>query len=230
MEIAGLVKTSLIDFPGKITTVIFTQGCNFRCGFCHNPDLVPIKKGKISEGEVLTFLSGRRNKIEGVVITGGEPVIQKDLVSFLEKIKKMGFLIKLDTNGSKVKTLKELIDKKLVDYVAMDVKGPLEKYPEIAKCLNTKSVQESIKLLKKSKIDHEFRTTVLPCLHQMDDFNKIGKLLQGAKLYTIQNFRPDVTLNLEFSSEKSFSPKELAAIAKIMRKNVKKIVIHSNIG
>lgn len=229
MQISGLVKTSLIDYPGKITAVVFTQGCNFRCGFCHNPDLIEQRNGIVDKKDVWDFLDSRRGKLDGVVITGGEPVLQKNLENFIRRLKEQKFLVKLDTNGSNPRKLKKLLDDKLLDYVAMDIKGPLELYPRISKYLNTKLIQESIDILKKSQIDYEFRTTVLPYYHQIPDFEKVGKIINGAPLYTLQNFRPKITFEKKLQSERGFKKEELDQIAKIMRKYAKKVAIHYNI-
>lgn len=229
MEISGLVKSSLIDYPGKVAAVIFTQGCNFRCGFCHNPSLIPIQKGLNSQNEIIDFLKTRVNKLDGVVITGGEPTVYPDLISLIKQIKSFGFLIKLDTNGSNPGIVKDLIDKKLIDYVAMDIKGTLEEYPNISHFMNTKVIQESIDFLKISKINYEFRTTVIPYYHRLEDFHIIGTMLEGAELFTIQGFRPQVTFDSKLQGEASFTMEELEKISKIMKKYVKKVNIHANL-
>jgi pyruvate formate lyase activating enzyme len=230
MKIAGLVKSSLIDYPSKISAVIFTQGCNFRCGFCHNPDLIDIKPpaSSYSEIDILNFLKTRVGKLDGVVITGGEPLIQPDVLDFIAKIKKLGFLVKLDTNGSNPVLLNEIINKKLVDYIAMDIKGPLDKYKQICGYSNTKFIQESIKIIKQSSLNYEFRTTVLPYYHEISDFNKVGKLISGATNYTIQGFRPQITLDPILHDTAIFSSADLGKIAKIMAPYVASVVIHPN--
>jgi len=229
MEISGLVKTSLIDYPGKIAAVIFTQGCNFHCGYCHNPDLIEIKKGTLTVKEVLNYLRTRTGKLDGVVITGGEPTVQKGLESLIQKIKKMGFLVKLDTNGSDSEKLRSLIEKKQIDYVAMDIKGTPDKYGMICAYMNKIVIRESINILKSNAIKYEFRTTVLPLYHELADFEEIGQLIKGAPLYTIQGFRPQITFNKELQKEKSFSREDLEKIREIMEKYVDKVVIHENI-
>lgn len=229
MEISGLVRTSLIDYPGKIAAVIFTQGCNFHCGYCHNPDLIEIKKGTLTVKEVLNYLRTRTGKLDGVVITGGEPTVQKGLESLIQKIKKMGFLVKLDTNGSDSEKLRSMIEKKQIDYVAMDIKGTPDKYGMICAYMNKIVIQESINILKSNVIKYEFRTTVLPLYHELADFEEIGKLIKGAPLYTIQGFRPQITFNKELQKEKSFSREDLEKIREIMEKYVNKVVIHENI-
>jgi pyruvate formate lyase activating enzyme len=169
MEINGLVKTSLIDYPEKVAAVVFTQGCNFQCGFCHNPDLIQSNKGKIKDAEVFEYLETRIGKLDGVVITGGEPIIQKGLEEFIYRIKQMGLLVKLDTNGSDPEKLLSLMKSNILDYVAMDIKGPLEDYPKISKHLNNKVIQESVQILMHGSIEYEFRTTVLPYYHKIID-------------------------------------------------------------
>ncbi len=229
MEISGLVKTSLIDYPGKIAAVIFTQGCNFQCGFCHNPDLIEIKKGQIKEQTVYQYLSKRVGKLDGVVITGGEPIIQDGLELFIEKVKKMGFKVKLDTNGSNPVRLQLLLDKKMIDYIAMDIKGPLEEYPAISKYLNKKVIQESVRIIKSSGLDYEFRTTVLPSYHELSDFDEIGKMIAGSQRYAIQGFRPEITLDKSLKTRPSFTKEELSSIKEIMQKYVKEVIIRDNI-
>jgi len=230
MRIAGLVKSSLIDYPGKIAAVVFTQGCNFRCGFCHNPYLIPLESqtSGFSESDILDFLETRVGKLDGVVITGGEPLIQPDIINFIMKIKKLGLLIKLDTNGANPKVLSEIIEKKLVSYIAMDIKGPLDKYEHICAYPNTKFIQESIKLIKNSKVDYEFRTTVLPYYHEFSDFDAIGKLIKGSKKYTIQGFRPQITLDPTLREVSTFSKSDLTRISHIIAPYVEKVVIYKN--
>jgi len=230
MQIAGLVKSSLIDYPGKVAAVVFTQGCNFRCGFCHNPDLIGIENTefRIQTDEVLDFLKTRVGKLDGVVVTGGEPLIQPDIEEFIAEIKNIGFAVKLDTNGSNPKKLSRLIDLKLIDYIAMDIKGPLAKYADICAYPNTKVIQQSIKIIMKSGLPYEFRTTVLPKYHNVSDFALIGKLIDGAKLYTIQGFRSQITLDPGLADAKSFGPEELKEIANTITPYVKKVIIHEN--
>jgi len=230
MNISGLVKSSLIDYPGKVAAVVFTQGCNFRCGFCHNPDLIPIIGGQISENELFKYLDKRKNILDGVVITGGEPLIQKDISTFIEKIKSMGLLVKLDTNGSSPKALGLLLKKGLVDYVAMDIKGTLAQYHNISSYSNKRFIQESIKLLKNSKIKYEFRTTVLPQYHKIEDFKNIGKLIAGANKYVVQGFRPEITLDRSLANKEPFTLREMEQICQIMKEYVKEVVLHKNLN
>lgn len=227
MQIAGHLKTSLIDYPGHISCVVFTQGCNLRCTYCQNPELVEAKekfKG-MPEETFFDFLNERKKILEGVVITGGEPTLQKDLEEFIKKIKKLGFKVKLDTNGCKPEVIKDLINEKLLDYIAMDVKAPLEKYSEItASKIDTKKIRESIEFIKKSGIGYEFRTTAYPELTDAD-FEEIGKLINGAEHYYLQQFRPEKTLSAEARKKIPFSEKKLNEIKKIMEKYAKKVEI-----
>lgn len=229
MEISGFVKSSLIDYPQKIAAVIFTQGCNFSCGFCHNPDLIEISNGTENETEVIAFLRNRINRLDGVVITGGEPTIQKDLVDFIATIKNLGFLVKLDTNGSNPKVISDLLNKNLLDYIAMDIKGTIGKYQNISGYVNNNIIQESINMLKKAKIMTEFRTTVVPYYHQISDFEEIGEMIEGSLMFTVQGFRPGITLDKKLVKERSFERKELNEIAGIMKKYVKVVQIHDNL-
>lgn len=192
MLIAGLQKLTLLDYPGKTACTVFTPGCNFRCPFCHNALLVTHKvEDFISEDEFFNFLSKRQGILDGVCITGGEPTLQKDLIPFIKKIKEMGFLVKLDTNGYAPNILKEIIDKRLADYVAMDIKATLCKYPlatGIEKA-DTSKISDSIKILEESNVEHEFRTTVTDEIHEEDDFEEILSLFSENTPYFIQQFK-----------------------------------------
>ncbi len=192
MLIAGLQKLTLLDYPGKTACTLFTPGCNFRCPFCHNALLVTDRvENFISEEEFFTFLSKRKGILDGVCITGGEPTLQKDLVPFTEKIKAMGFLLKLDTNGYRPDVLGEIISKGLADYIAMDIKASPEKYASATGIsdLDFSLISESIELIEKSGIPHEFRTTVTNELHEEKDFEKMLSLFSCDTPYFIQQFR-----------------------------------------
>lgn len=207
--IGGVQKTSLLDYPDKISAIVFTQGCNFRCGYCHNPELLQ----KNSENDIYNvdvffeFLEKRKGKLDGVVITGGEPTLQKDLKLFIKKIKEMNYLVKLDTNGTNPHILEELINENLVDYIAMDIKSPLDKYSKITNSeVNTEKIQRSIKLILNSNIDYEFRTTVISSQLTINDFEKIAKLLKGAKKYYLQKFNSkNKILDETLIDEKTFT-------------------------
>lgn len=192
MLIAGLQKLTLLDYPGKTACTLFTPGCNFRCPFCHNALLVtnPVE-AFIGEEEFFAFLSKRRGILDGVCITGGEPTLQKDLIPFMEKIRYMGFLIKLDTNGYRPDVLGEVLSKGLADYVAMDIKASPEKYAVTTGVngLDFSLVLNSIELLEKSDVSHEFRTTVTEDFHTEEDFEKILSLFSENTPYYIQQFK-----------------------------------------
>jgi len=195
MKIGGIQKTSLLDYPDTISAIIWTVGCNFRCPFCYNRDLVFGKVPTITEEEVLSFLKKRIGLLEGLVITGGEPLIQEDIVDFISKVKKLGYLVKIDTNGIYPEKLKELIDKKLVDYIAMDIKAPKKKYDSLSgKKVDIKKIEKSIDIIKKSGIDYEFRTTFIPDFLTKEDIKEISKWLKSSKKFFIQQFKNDVSL------------------------------------
>lgn len=194
MIIKGLQKLTLLDYPGKCACTVFTFGCNLRCPFCHNASLVQKRDGDdgvISEDEFFSFLDSRKGLLDGVTITGGEPLLQPDLKEFIIKIKEKGFLVKLDTNGTFPKKLKQLIDANLLDYVAMDVKNGFTKYPLTVgvKDFDVAPVKESIEILLNDKVDYEFRTTVSKELFNLSDIEEIGDALKGAKRYFLQAFK-----------------------------------------
>lgn len=192
MLISGLQKLTLLDYPEKLAATIFTPGCNFRCPFCHNASLVlqPGNAPMISEEEVLTFLDSRKGRLDGVCITGGEPLMQKDVGGFIKKVKEMGYLVKLDTNGSFSDRLKALVDDKLVDYIAMDIKNSPGKYvlTSAATPDMMEQVNKSVSFLLEGRVDYEFRTTVVSEFHEEDDFREIGRWIEGAKSYVLQNY------------------------------------------
>jgi pyruvate formate lyase activating enzyme len=228
MIIAGLQKTTLIDYPGKMAAIIFTRGCNFRCHYCHNPGLVDPEKyyPEIPEKEILDFLEKRRSVLDGVVITGGEPLIYQDIGKFLKKIKDLGYAVKLDTNGTNPELLQKLIKADLVDYIAMDIKHHLDRYGEVIDSRHDlANIEKSVKMIMNSGLDYEFRTTVLPKFFQLEDFHKVGDLIKGAKKYYLQQFRPIMTLNVEFYKEPTFAAIELEAFKKILEAYVDKCEI-----
>jgi pyruvate formate lyase activating enzyme len=191
MLIGGFQRVSLIDYPGKISSAIFTQGCNFRCIYCHNPELVwpHLFRKVLDEKVVFDFLDRRRRQIEAVVISGGEPTIQPNLVKFIRRIRRQGFLVKLDTNGSNPKVLREILAEKLVDYIAMDIKAPPEKYNILAGTkVNLRVICESIEIIKNSKIDYEFRTTLVRSFLNERDILKIKRLIGHREKHRLQEF------------------------------------------
>ncbi|MEA3295680.1 MAG: anaerobic ribonucleoside-triphosphate reductase activating protein [Patescibacteria group bacterium] len=220
MLLGGLQKNSLIDYPGKICCTVFTIGCNFRCPFCYSGELVleeRIKENKyqIFEKDFFDFLEQRRGLLEACVICGGEPTIHKDLIDFATKIKKMGFLVKLDSNGSNPNMWKELLEKNLIDFVAMDVKATKEKYGFYSgNKADIKKIEESVEILKNSKIDFEFRTTVAPGIEERD-LIEIGNWIQGKNVnYSLQ----------EFNNQKEILDKEILKLPILDAKTLEKIV------
>ena len=219
--VKGLQKLSLIDFEPHTVATVFVGGCNFRCGFCHNPDLVLHSKDlkTIKENEVLSFLEKRKKWLDGVCITGGEPTLYTDLPSFISQIKERGFLVKLDTDGYNPAMIKRLIDNKLLDYIAMDIKTSLDDYETVV-CVKVdiNQIKKSIELIQNSGIDYEFRTTVVPGLITKDNVIKIANLLKGSKRYVLQNFRSnrDMIEN-RFKNIKPYKKEEIED----MRKSIK---------
>jgi len=228
MIIAGIEKTSFVDWPENICSTVFIAGCNFKCGFCHNPELVlpeEIEKCEtMSETELLTALVGRLRFIDGVCITGGEPLLSPDVVMLIRKIKAKGLKVKLDTNGSFPTLLKNLLDEHLLDYVAMDIKGPLHKYGDITNTrINTKLIEESVKILKQSNIEYEFRTTVVKSLLTKEDIIDIGKWLAGANAYYLQRFDNEhKMIDAEYRKVKSYAPDELKEMIEEVKQYFKK--------
>ncbi len=190
MQISGLQKLTLLDFPDRTACTVFTYGCNFRCPFCHNASLVVGKSPELlSEEGFFSFLQKRKGVLDGVAITGGEPTLQKDLIPFIERIKETGFAVKLDTNGARPEVLRLLLERGLVDYVAMDVKNSPDKYALTAGCtVDMGKIFESVALLQEGKTDFEFRTTVVKGFHEEKDFEKIGKWIAGEEKYFLQKF------------------------------------------
>jgi pyruvate formate lyase activating enzyme len=223
MLIGGLQKFSMIDYPDKIACIVFTQGCNFRCSYCHNPELVEPKLfvEPMAEDLFFDFLKERIGKLDAVVITGGEPTLQYDLIEFIKKVRDLGFLIKLDTNGTNPDMLKEILDQKLVNYVAMDIKAPLKDYEKITGVpADVKKIKKSIELVMNSGVDYEFRTTLVKNLLSLDDLKKIGEEIKGAKRYFLQKFIPTKTVKADMMQEQSFSDEEIEEAKKQLNKLV----------
>lgn len=230
MLIGGLAKTSIIDYPKKIAAVVFLQGCNFRCPYCHNPELVKcIAKEPLSEDFIIDFLNTRKGKLDAVVISGGEPTLHHNLEKFILKIKDVGFLVKLDTNGTNPGMVKRLIEKKLVDYIAMDIKGPLKKYPEIVKKdVNIEDIYKTMQIIIKSGVEYEFRTTVVKEQLNFNDFLSIRdtiKIIGGADKYYLQRFIPSKLLDENYSCKHTYSDDEFLAVKNILNEAVKQIFI-----
>ncbi len=195
MEFKGHQKSSFIDYPDKICTVLFTGGCNFRCSYCHNSDLVYNKGEIIAEDYIFHYLDKRKNMLDAVCISGGEPTLHDGLYDFIKKVKSKGYLLKLDTNGTAPDKLNKLIVDRLVDYVAMDIKAPIDKYNRITNAnTDIDKIIKSISILKNSDIDYEFRTTVCRELLAKEDMLKIAEYLKGSKRYYLQNFKDGSTI------------------------------------
>lgn len=225
MEIHGFQKTTLLDFPGHVAAIVFVGGCNFRCPFCHNGLLVLASgnQPRVVEEEILTYLEKRRGILEGVCISGGEPTLQKDLISFIKKLKAMDYFVKLDTNGYRPQVLEELLEEGLLDYVAMDIKASPERYDIAADVsgLELEKILESIRLVKNSDIPYEFRTTAVKGLHRIEEFEEIGRLLSGCRAYYLQGFRESD--NMIGQGFKAFSVQEMEIIANIAGKYIDRV-------
>jgi pyruvate formate lyase activating enzyme len=241
MIIGGLQKLTLIDYPGHIAATVFTVGCNFRCPFCHNPELVGSGRWEVGSGilerEFFNFLGERKGKLEGVCITGGEPTIQPDIIEFIRKIKDLGFRVKLDTNGMRPDVLRRLFAEKpissagkLLDFVAMDIKNSLEKYQITANSnIDPERIKLSVELIRNSGVDYEFRTTVVPTIHTGKDILEIAKWLKGSKKYVLQEFEDKGKILDSRLREKAKGKRiDLEKIAKDIEKYFGKVEIRQN--
>jgi pyruvate formate lyase activating enzyme len=248
MNIAGLQKTTLVDYPGKIAATVFTRGCSFRCPFCHNPELVIPEKFNplVDENEIWDFFEKRKNQLDGICITGGEPTIQKGLPEFIARLKDLGYAVKLDTNGSSPSAVEALIKSGNLDYIAMDIKSAPNKYLAAAGIMNHElgiknntachsreggnpenlisNIKQSIALIMQSGIEYEFRTTVCHPIHEVADFEEIGKLIKDAKRYFIQNFVKSKQID-DHQNFIPFSDEELESSKKNIRHHVKRVEI-----
>jgi len=213
MNISGFQKLSLLDYPKTPCAILFTQGCSFRCAFCHNPELIPQVGGNtIPEDVIMAELEANKKMAPAVAITGGEPTLQKDLPAFMRRLKDAGFLVKLDTNGVTPAMIKNIIDEKMADYFAMDLKQTWEKYDEVVRVGSPAlidRVRETFVLIQNSGIPHEFRTTILPHSHTEDDFLAMAGYLKPGEKYFIQETRFGITLEPDLQRQKSFETKEL---------------------
>ncbi|MFH1129165.1 MAG: anaerobic ribonucleoside-triphosphate reductase activating protein [Patescibacteria group bacterium] len=249
MKIGGLQKLTLVDYPNKIAATVFLTGCNFKCGFCHNPSLVDVKRrtdlrnyGGLSSVEFFDFLKSKQGLIDGICVTGGEPTINSNLVEFIKRIKELNFSIKLDTNGSNPEMLQELIKQKLLDFIAMDIKTSVDvknpkshAYRQAGKIQNSKydkatgtnvnieNIMKSVEIIKNSKIDYEFRTTVVPGIVNREDIERIGKWLKGVKKFSLQQFRNQKVLNKEFEKVIPYRDDTLKEFKKILEKYIKNV-------
>lgn len=227
VKVYGLQKLTLLDYPGKMAATIFTGGCNFRCPFCHNRSLVFLNEneGEIDQDIIFDYLEQRKKMLDGVCITGGEPLLHKGLEGFIRTIKDKGLLVKLDTNGTNYEGLKNLVEQGLVDYVAMDIKNTLDKYAETVGLgqFDTSQIEKSVAYLKEGHVDYEFRTTVVKEFHEDTDFEKLGEWLKGANHYYLQNFETQGTCIKEGLHE--IGNDRLKEIENIVRPYVKEIAI-----
>ena len=215
MQIHGLNKTTLLDYPGIVASTVFTGSCNFRCPYCQNADLVldPMSQPMISEDEVLSHVKKRKGIIKGVCITGGEPTLQKDLREFIVKLKELDVLVKLDTNGYRPNVTRDLIKEGLIDYVAMDIKSSPEGYSDVAGIkIDTSIIKESVDLIMSSGIDYEFRTTVIREFHNEETFKAIGEFIKGAGKYYLQGY-----IDSERVIERRFSSYSRAELEKLVK-------------
>lgn len=228
MKIGSLQRVSLIDYPGLISAVVFLQGCNFRCSYCHNPELVDpaLFKASMKESDVMEFLDSRKGKLDAVAITGGEPTIQDGLADFIREIKKKNYAVKIDTNGSQPQIINALLQEKLIDYIAMDIKAPLDKYKDIVKvAVNQDAIKESVRIILKAQIPYEFRTTIVASQLDENDILQIGRMINGASRYVLQMFVPSKTLDNRFLKEKSFPYEKLEKIKGRLEKQILSVFI-----
>lgn len=231
MYFYGLKKVTLIDYPGKIACAVFTHGCSLRCPYCHNPELVtgnPNKLEPLTQKELTAFLTKRISKLDGIVFTGGEPLMHHmELLPLLKTIKRLGLLIKFDTNGTYPSALRSLIQKKVVDYIAMDVKTSLSRYQEMgASPTAIQSIQQSLSLLTASHVPYELRTTLVPGMHTPAVLHEMGSIIKSAERYALQNFIPSTTLDTSFSNIQPFTHKEMKVFHAIARSYNPETILH----
>ena len=222
MNICGYQKTTLLDYPGHVAATFFTGGCNFRCPFCHNSDLItyPSSTDNISEEEIFTFLKKRKNILSGICITGGEPTLQPDLAEFIEKVRSYGYKIKLDTNGYRPEVIADLLEKNLLDYIAMDIKAGYSNYVTASGISNLiiKKIEDSVSIIENSGIPYEFRTTVVKELHNETDFQEIADMLSPQSPYFIQSFKDSG--NILISGLSSCNNEELNKFLSIVKEKL----------
>lgn len=233
MHIKGWVKSSLLDFPGRIAASLFSGGCNFRCPNCHNAELVlrPGDLADLSDAEIWAFLEQRRGVLDGVVLSGGEPTLQPDLLAFAERLHGLGFQVKLDTNGYLPEVLQEGIERGVLDYVAMDVKAPLDRYAEaVGKPIDVTRVARSVELLvgqggDAQRVEYEFRTTVVPGILREEDVLHIGEWIAGARAYYLQQFVPRDTLDPAMMEQRPYSADRIQAMAQLVAPYVEEVQV-----
>lgn len=230
MKLAGLKKTSLIDYPNLISAVVFTRGCNFSCGYCHNSQLIDNKAAEenMPEDIFFDFLSKRQQLLDGVVISGGEPTLQPDLKDFIKRIKReYNLKIKLDSNGSNQSIIKELIKANLIDYLAVDIKQSWDNYSNLSSEAIIPELKKTFSLILNSELEYEFRTTVVPGWHDEKEIEKIAKTIQGADRYYLQNFKAVNTLDPVLKGRRSFSPTELQSFKEAAEKYLRVVKIRN---
>lgn len=226
MNVAGFQKQSLQDYPGHVSSIVFTKGCNFRCGYCHNPELISnYGKNFMDHEEIFSYMGKSKKLLEGVVITGGEPTIQRGLVDFIRRLKDMGYKVKLDTNGSNPGIIKLLIDNKLVDYIAMDYKYPSMYYMQLVRTdIRGQVIRESRDLLMGSGLPYEFRTTVVHKMFTEDILRKIAEELDGAETLRLQGFENETVFDKRFKAYPNTGEEHLKAL-KPLFKNIKRVIV-----
>ena len=233
MKIGGYQKLTLIDYPGKIATTVFTIGCSFKCPFCHNPELVIKSEFLPWEGveeEFFEHLEKRKGKLDGVCITGGEPTIQPDIIDFIKKIKDMGYLMKLDTNGTNPDVLQKLYDLKLLDFVATDIKNAPDRYDDtVGLRANMEKVKKSVAMIMSSGVPYEFRTTVVPGIHSEEDFDAVADWIDGADAYYLQEYRSGKTIDKDMDKITAGKSIDLDKIGKKIENRFKKFGIRRNV-
>jgi pyruvate formate lyase activating enzyme len=224
MTFGGIEKLTLIDYPGKVACVVYTIGCNFRCPYCHNPELVDeTVEARIAEDEVFALLARKTGFLDGIVITGGEPTMHgDDLLRFMAEVKSRGFLVKLDSNGTNPDVLRKAIERHLADYLAMDIKAPLSKYnAAVGRPVDTAAIRASIELIKASAVPYEFRTTVVKSMLSPEDIEAIGRDIQGARRYYLQKFiSSNLMLNPQFKKKTTYSDEEFETIRQTLHRYV----------
>lgn len=227
MKIGGIQKTSLIDYPNKVCAVFFVAGCNFRCPYCYSPELVFNKTKSINEKWINNFLKERKNYLDAILLSGGEITIQHDIIDFVKRTKQYGYLVGIETNGSRPDVLKELIDNKLINFIAMDIKSDLETYEKAAGVkLDKEKIKKSVELIKNSSIDYEFRTTVVPGLFNEETAIKIGVWLKGSKRYVLQQFRNEKEMiNKSFKEKKPYKIDKLKKFKKVLEPYIEDVKI-----
>jgi pyruvate formate lyase activating enzyme len=233
MRIAGFLKSSLLDWDGRVTAVIFLPGCNFRCPFCHNSELVltPGDMPEVDQEAMMEYLEENSDFLDGVVITGGEPTIHSDLPDLISRLRSLGLMIKLDSNGTNPGMLEDLINAGMIDSVAMDVKGPLDQRYDDFSGVETPldSIKRSISIIMESGIDYEFRTTVVPHMINEEELEAMAAFIGGARKYALQQFRPDNTLDERLSKIDPYPTERMRSMADLAKQYVQKVVIRGDL-